>query len=133
MYYFAYGANLNKKLMLQHCPESKQKFIATLHNYKLIFVGWSRQWRGGVASIRTFSGGRVSGAIYELTDRDFSLLDKREGFPRDYGHINVKVNNEDGESVEAVTYIRAGQAEETSPSPDYLSVVQQGYRDWGLF
>jgi len=133
MYYFAYGANLNKKLMLQRCPESKPKFTATLHNYKLIFVGWSRQWRGGVAGIRTFSGGRVSGAIYELTDRDLSLLDKHEGFPRDYGHINVKVNNEDGEPVEAVTYIRAGQAEETSPSPDYLSVVQQGYRDWGLF
>ena len=131
MYYFAYGANLNKKLMLQRCPESKPKFTATLHNYRLIFVGWSRQWRGGVASIRTFSGGRVSGAIYELTDRDFGLLDGHEGLH--YSRINVKVNNEDGESVEAVAYIRAGQAEETSPSQDYLSVVQQGYRDWGLF
>ena len=67
-----------------------------------------------------------------LTDRDLSLLDKHEGFPRDYGRINVKVNNEDGDPVEAVTYIRAAQSEETSPSQDYLSVVQQGYRDWGL-
>ncbi len=132
MYYFAYGSNLNRKQMLERCPESKPKFIATLHNYKLLFVGWSRQWRGGVASIRPFRGERVLGAIYEVSDRDLRRLDSYEGYPRSYNRLNVTVFDEDGEPIPATTYIQAGQAEETQPSPEYLSVIQQGYRDWGI-
>ena len=132
MYYFAYGSNLNKKQMRERCPESKPVFIATLHNYKLTFVGWSRQWRGGTASIKPFRGERVPGAIYELSDQDLRRLDKYEGYPNAYDRLSVKANNEDGESVEAITYIKAGQADETQPSQEYLSVIRQGYRDWGI-
>jgi len=129
MYYFAYGTNLNRKQMLKRCPDSKPKFIATLHNYKLVFVGWSRQWRGGVASIRLFRDGKVLGAVYEISERDLRRLDKYES---NYNRLNVKVNDEDGELIEAITYIKAGQAEETKPSSEYLSIIQQGYRDWRL-
>ncbi len=132
MYYFAYGSNLNRKQMLEHCPESKPKFIATLSNYQLVFVGWSRQWRGGVASIRPFRGGKILGAVYEVSDRDLRQLDNYEGYPRDYNRLNVMVFNEDGEPIQAITYIKAGQAEETKPSPQYLSIIQQGYKDWGI-
>ena len=132
MYYFAYGSNLNKKQMLERCPESKPKFTAILHNHKLIFVGWSRQWRGGVASIKSFKGERVHGGVYEISERDLRRLDKYEGYPQNYDRIKVKVANELGELVEAVTYIKTGQAEETAPSPEYLSVIRQGYRDWGI-
>ena len=129
MYYFAYGSNLNKKQMLERCPDSKPKFVATLPNYKLVFVGWSRQWRGGVASIKRFSGERVIGAIYEVSDRDIRRLDKCEG---GYERFKVTVFTEDGEPIEAITYVKSGQLEETPPSKEYLSVIQQGYRDWGI-
>ena len=129
MYYFAYGTNLNQKQMLKRCPDSKPKFIATLHNYKLVFVGWSRQWRGGVTSIRPFRGEKVLGAVYEVSEKDLKRLDKYES---NYNRLNVKVNDEDGELIEAITYIKAEQSEETRPSPEYLSVIQQGYRDWKL-
>jgi gamma-glutamylcyclotransferase (GGCT)/AIG2-like uncharacterized protein YtfP len=132
MYYFAYSSNLNKKQMREHCPDSKPVFLATLHNYKLIFTGWSRQWRGGVASIKPFRGERVLGAIYELSDRDWRRLDRYEGFPGNYNRLKVTVFDEDGEPVEAVTYIRSEQSEETSPSDEYLAVIQQGYRDWEM-
>jgi len=130
MYYFAYGSNLNRKQMQERCLDSKPKFIATLHNYKLVFVGWSRQRRGGVASIRISRGEKVLGAIYEVSEECLRRLDRYEG--SDYHRLNVKVNNEEGEPVEAVTYINVRQTEETKPSPEYLSVIQQGYRDWGL-
>ena len=130
MYYFAYASNLNRKQMGERCPESQPKFTATLHHYRLVFVGWSRQWRGGVASIRPFRGEKVRGAIYEVTEECLKRLDKYEG--SDYRRLNVIVNNEDGEPVEAVTYIRSGQADETKPSPEYLAVIQQGYKDWRL-
>ena len=130
MYYFAYGSNLNKKQMMEHCPDSKPMFIATLPNYKLVFVGWSRRWRGGVASIKPFRGERVRGAIYEVSEQCLRQLDRYEA---GYNRSKVTVFNEDSEPIEAITYIKAGQFEETQPSKEYLAVIQQGLRDWRLF
>lgn len=132
MYYFAYGSNLNRKQMAERCPESKPMFIAKLPNYKLVFAGWSRKWRGGVATIKLERGAKVLGAIYDITEKDLRRLDSCEGYPDSYSRIKITVFNEDGDTMEAVTYIKAGQLEETEPSKDYLSIVQQGYRDWRL-
>ena len=132
MYYFTYGPNLNRKQMLERCPDSKPRFFATLHNYKLVFVGWSRQWRGGVVSIKSFRGERVLGAVYEISEADLRRLDKYEGYPTNYNRIKVTVFSEGGEAIEAITYIKSGQLEETSPSKEYLAVIQQGYRDWEI-
>jgi len=130
MYYFAYGSNLNKNQMAERCPGSKPVFTATLPNYKLVFAGWSRQWRGGTASIKTFRGDRVRGAIYEVSEQCLRRLDKYES---DYSRFKIIAFNEDDEPIEAITYIKAGQLEETMPSKEYLAVVQQGLRDWRLF
>jgi gamma-glutamylcyclotransferase len=133
VHYFAYASNLNKKQMLKRVPGSKPMFVATLPNYKLVFAGWSRQWRGGCATIKLSRGDKVIGAIYEVSERDLRQLDSCEGYPGNYNRMNVTVFDEDGNPVEAVTYIKAGQLEETQPSKEYLAVIQQGYRDWGLF
>ena len=133
MYYFAYASNLNKKRMRERVPESKPMFVATLPNHKLVFAGWFRQWRGGSATIVLSRGDKVLGAIYEVSERDLRRLDSYEGCPGNYNRINVTVFDEDGNPVEAVTYIKAGRLEETQPSKEYLAVIQQGYRDWELF
>ena len=130
MYYFAYGSDLSNKQMLKRCPDSKPKFVAILPNYKLVFAGWSRQWRGGVASVKPFRGERVRGAIYEVTEKCLRQLDRHEA---GYDRFKVTVFDEDNEPVEAITYIKAGQLDETPPAKEYLAVIQQGYRDWRLF
>jgi len=130
--YFAYASNLNRKQMRERCPDSQPMAVATLPNYKLVFVGWSRQWRGSVATIRPFRGEKVLGAIYEISDRDLRRLDNYEGYPGNTSRMNVNVFNEDGEPVQAIAYIKTGQSEETRPSPEYLSVIQQGYKDWKI-
>lgn len=132
MYYFAYGLNLNKKQMLGRCPDSQSRFTAILQHYKLIFAGWSRLWRGGTASIKPFRGEKVLGAIYEISELDLVRLDKYEGYPDTYNRLKITVYRDTGEPVEAITYIKLSQSEETKPSPEYLAVIQQGYRDWGL-
>lgn len=129
MHYFAYGSNLSTKRMRGRCPDSQPKFTATLPNYRLIFVGWSRTWRGGVASIKPFRGDRVLGAVYEVSEKCLGRLDSYE---TGYNRLNVTVFDEDGQPVEAVTYIKSVPSEETRPSAEYLSMMQQGYRDWGL-
>ncbi len=105
-------------------------FIARLPNYKLVFAGWSRQWRGGVASIKPFRGKRVIGAIYEVSEQCLRRLDKYES---GYNRLNVTVFDEDGDPIETITYIKSQQSEETPPSKEYLAVIQQGYRDWRIF
>jgi gamma-glutamylcyclotransferase len=132
MYYFAYASNLNREQMRERCPDSKPMFIATLPNYKLVFAGWARQWRGGIASIKLFRGGRVVGAVYEVSERDLRRLDRYEGCPGNYSRLKVTVFDEDSRPVEVITYIKSGQLEETPPSKEYLAVIQQGYRDWGI-
>ena len=132
MYYFAYGSNLNRKQMSQRCPDSKPERVATLPNYKLVFVGWERQWRGGVASIRPLRDEKVRGAIYEISEQCLRRLDRYEGYPHSYGRLTVTVFDEDGEPIQAITYIKAGRAEETQPSAEYVSVIQQGYKDWRI-
>ena len=57
-------------------------------------------------------------------------LDKYEG--PEYQRLNVIVNNEDNEPVEAVTYINNSHSRESKPSTDYIAVIRQGYRDWRL-
>jgi len=132
MYYFAYASNLNRKQMLERCPDSQPRFTASLPNYRLIFTGWSRQWRGGVASIKPSRGDKILGAIYEVSDRDLAQLDKHEGYPDTCNRLKVTVYRDTGEPTEAITYIKSRQSEETKPSPEYLAVIQQGYRDWSL-
>ena len=38
----------------------------------------------------------------------------------------------DGEPVEALTYLRHNPGDAARPSPEYLTLIQQGYKDWRL-
>ena len=129
MHYFAYASNLNQKQMRERCPDSKPMFVATLPNYKLVFVGWAREWRGAKASIRPFRGEKVLGAIYDVSEQCLKRLDRYES---SYDRLKVTVFDEDSQPFEAITYIKSGQSEEGKPSAEYLSVIQQGYRDWEI-
>ena len=60
------------------------------------------------------------------------LLDKYEGYPPIYNRLNVTVWTEIGEPIEAVTYIKIEQSQETKPSREYVAAIQQGYRDWEI-
>ena len=75
---------------------------------------------------------KVLGPIYEISDIDLARLDKFEDCPSNYSRLKVTIYRDTGEPVEAITYIKSRPSEETKPSPEYLSIIQQGYRDWGL-
>jgi gamma-glutamylcyclotransferase len=129
MYYFAYASNLNKKQMQARCPDSRPLFTAVLPNYKLVFTGWSREWRGGKATTKSSRGDKVRGAIYEVSEICLRQLDKYEA---GYTRFNVTVFDEDNEPHQAITYVKSGRLEETSPSLEYGAIIRQGYQDWGL-
>ncbi len=132
MYYFVYGLNLNRKHMAEYFLDCQPKFSAELPNYKLIFTGWSREWHGGLASIESSRGEKVLGGIYEINEAALGKLDRLEDCPGNYKRIKVYVYRDNGEKIEAISYIKSGRVEETKPSAEYLRFIQQGYRDWGL-
>ena len=129
MEYFAYASNLNKGQMRERCPDSKPGHLAILPNYKLVFAGWSRRWRGGYAAIKVARGEKVSGAVYDVSEQCLRRLDR---FEEGYSRFKVTVFDEYNESIEAITYIKSGRIEEGMPSKEYLAIIQQGYRDWGI-
>jgi gamma-glutamylcyclotransferase len=130
--YFAYAHDLDKKQMKERAPDNKPKVTAILPNYKIVFIGWSRQWKSGVATIRGSQGSKVAGGVYEISEKDLRRLDTLEGYPRESNRINITVFDEEGTALKAVTYLKTSQVEETKPSPEYLMIIQQGYRDWGI-
>ena len=132
MYYFTYGITLSRKFMTGVCPNARAAFTATLPNHKLIFTGWSRQWHGGTASVKPFQGEKVIGGVYEISETDLRALDKFEGHPANCNRLNKMVITEDGDRIEAQVYIKLLQSEEAPPSREYLAIIQQGYRDWGI-
>jgi gamma-glutamylcyclotransferase len=129
MYYFAYASNLSKKQMHERCPDSRPLFVATLPNFKIVFTGWSREWRGGKATIKTMRGEKVRGAVYEVSEACLRKLDK---FEAGYARFNVTVFDEDNEPHQVVTYVKSGQLEESAPSIEYGEIIRQGYRDWRI-
>jgi len=132
MKYFAYGVNLSKTNMSRLCPGAKPLTSATLPNYKLLFTLSSRTEGGGTATVKLTHGERVPGALYEIDAACLRALDKYENYPRDYNRINVIVFDDFGNAIEAVTYLKMRQLPESKPGADYLKLIQQGYRDWGL-
>ncbi len=115
--------------MKERCPDSKPLFTATLPNYKLVFEGWSRQLHCSKANIRLHRGEKVRGAVYDVSENCMKRLD---GFESSYNRLKVTVFDEDSEPHEAITYIQSANAEETKPSQEYISLIQQGYKDWRL-
>lgn len=132
MYYFAYGSNLNKKQMKERCPDSKPLVAATLPNYKVVFCGWSRQRRGGTATLKKAAGEKAPGAIYEISESCLGKLDRFEGYPTSYNRLKVTVFDEDGTPLEAITHVKSGEIEETNPGKEYLALILQGYQDWQI-
>jgi len=132
LYYFAYGALLNRKLMLSVAPQAKPRQSVTLAHYRLVFSGWSRQSHGGLATLKSFRGERVKGGLYDIDEASLRKIEQYLDAPRTFVQLKVMVNTESGESFEATTHVRARAEEESKPAPEYLALIQQGYRDWDL-
>ncbi|TFG47111.1 MAG: gamma-glutamylcyclotransferase [Dehalococcoidia bacterium] len=130
--YFAYGAALDRKHLARQCPECSPKVSATLSHHQLVFTGWSRVYRGATASLRPLRGAHVKGGVYDVPDSAIKKLNIAENFPTQNTKINILVNTESGESLNCFTYVPMHQAAEGKPAPEYLALLQQGYRDWGL-
>ena len=134
-YYFAYGSNLNLDDFTIWCSRnslSDAKLIpiglAQLPDYRLAFSHKSVSRRGGALNIEGQVGAVVEGVLFEVQGGDgWRALDRKEGAPRHYERLTVKVTQENGHTTTATTYInpRVG-GDYVKPTDEYLQLVQDG-------
>ena len=130
-YYFSYGSNLNYTQMKRRCPTAKIVGIAILKNWRLSFVGRSKTWQGGVATIEKRKFSKTYGVVYNITNNDLEVLDRYEGSPNWYKRFTVKVKLANGKKIKAETYYLPDQ-KPVYPSPAYYNVIAKGYFYFGL-
>ena len=88
----------------------------------------SQNPREGYANIVEDAESVVEGILYEIKESDLRKLDKFEGYPFHYRRTRVYVKLDDGERVEAITYIAQPEKVESGlrPSKEYLSHLLKG-------
>lgn len=128
-YYLAYGSNLNEKQMKQRCPGAVKIGSTYINGYRITFRGNSHT---GVANIEPRSGSRVPVGIWAVTNLDELALDRYEGFPTLYRKEHFTVQLSDQRTVIAMAYIMTSGRKWSKPSPYYLGVIKQGYKDFGF-
>lgn len=125
MYYVAYGSNINLEQMAYRCPNSHVVGVGKIPNYKLVF--------NFHADVIPFDGDYTLVLIWEINDSDWRNLDRYEGYPKYYIKKVVKVENEKGETIDAIVYVMADDRKGFDlPSRDYFRTIKNGYIENGM-
>jgi hypothetical protein len=126
--YWAYGSNLNIQHMRSRCPTATVMGRLTLDNTVLRF----RQ----VADVAYLRGATTQGGIWKINDEDVRVLDQYEGV--DLHHPQQGLYQKrwltllvDGNEKPCL-YYQMNIGGIMPPSQQYLDVIAQGYRDFGL-
>ncbi|MCR4411263.1 MAG: gamma-glutamylcyclotransferase [Thermoguttaceae bacterium] len=133
-WYFAYGSNLlidQKEARTGPIRQgSERPRIARLADYRLAF---NKRGTGGVvyANVVASPSAEVIGVVYRCNPESMRKMDAKEiGYERK----TVKVTADNGEALEAVTYVAKPEyvCHEDTPPKDYLDRIINGARQHGL-
>ena len=122
--YFAYGSNMNPVQMKERCPGSKTLGAAVLRNYRLT----ERRY----ADIDRAPGSTVHGVLYEITPDDLKELNRREGYPSIYTHLEVEVEYDGGVRM-ALTYEMTPATKEERDGTPYSGEYRKRCSDGAEF
>jgi gamma-glutamylcyclotransferase (GGCT)/AIG2-like uncharacterized protein YtfP len=129
--YFAYGSNMDPRLMAQTAPDARPLGHGRLEGYRLDFSLYSERWEGGAANVEPDPDGHVWGVVWDVSDSDLEALDTYEGHPTFYRREDVSVETSEG-PVDCTTYRVAHQAGFVRPSDAYLNRIRAAIRQQGL-
>lgn len=131
MLYFAYGSLMDRERLAELCPGAKPVSVARLPHHAVAFTGHSSEWGGGTATITLQVGSDLWGGLYDIDPGCSALL--AEAHTADgYVWSWTAVETTDGARVHAGLLIKVRDVERTAPSPDYLAVMKEGCKQWGL-
>ena len=140
--YFAYGSNLDAENWAQFCtrydadPASMKPIgPAVLPDCELVFNYRSVLRAGGALNIRERKGHFVHGALFEVSECGWEVLDIKESVAAGcYERIEHMAITRGGRPVPVTTYQVTAQRQEgfVPPSDEYAQIVSRGLKSFGL-
>lgn len=131
MLYFAYGSNMDSVRLRERIGEVNDGIIGILNGYELRFNKRSVKDEYGRANLIAEPNAITEGVIFELTDEQFALMDRREGNGYRRHSVSVRIGSN---TREAQTYLATTEfiTEGLSPSEKYLRHILDGAQAHGL-
>lgn len=126
-YYLAYGSNLNLTHMNELCPNAIVVGKTVIKDYRLAFKGR----RTGFLTIEPAEQSIVPVGVFEITDTEERRLDSYESYPTFYTKetFTVTLGNQE---ISAIIYIMNPIFSYSIPSMEYLTMCNEGYRDFAF-
>jgi cation transport regulator ChaC len=125
MLHFAYGSNMDLRMMRRRCPGAGVVGGAVLRDHRFIIT------KDGYASVATVRGALVHGLLWRLTPRDLAALNAYENIEAGlYRAASLPVQAA-GRAVRALVYV--GRSDVPGrPRLGYMELVAAAAREAGL-
>lgn len=139
--YFAYGSNLDCSQIRERCSSAQFLCIAKLEDHRLAFSRFSKNRKCGVADAVPASEHSIWGVVYEISEKEVTILDSKEGFypnQPDKKHSYIRKNCEvliDGNDQKALsvwTYFALKEPNPPPPDAKYKKLIVDGAKFWKL-
>jgi gamma-glutamylcyclotransferase (GGCT)/AIG2-like uncharacterized protein YtfP len=139
--YFGYGSNLNEEDWNRGKKRTAwDKTIlpietAYLLDYAPVYHYYSSTRKGGALDVIQTRGARTPGVLFEIQEGELRTLNRKEGAPNAYHQERVHVQTNNGDIIEALTYIVNDDRRENhfvQPTTEYIQVVREGLVRFGL-
>jgi len=105
MFYFSYGSNMSSKRLKNRVPSASFVATATLVSHKLEFHKLGTDGSSKCDAHETGNENHeIIGVVYEISEQEKPVLDKKEGLGNGYEEKYVKVEIMSGTYIEAIMY-----------------------------
>jgi cation transport regulator ChaC len=134
-WYFAYGSNMHDSAFIERRRMRPLEWRAgRLKGYRLRFnLDGTPKGRAAPANINPDPNAEVWGVLYRITLREMVRLNSTEGVPGGAYHPTwLAVEDVEGRTVDAMTYVATGNADDGRPSRRYITLLRDGARAHGL-
>jgi cation transport regulator ChaC len=133
MLYFSYGSNMSSRRLLERAPSAVFLSIARLEGHRLRFHKKSRDGSGKCDAVHTANKNDcVIGVVFSMSASDKKELDRKECLGFGYEKKTVTVRLENGDRIEASTFIAIETDATLNPYSWYKEHVLRGARENNL-
>lgn len=130
--YFTYAARIAPDRMAEAAPGASFACVAHLPEWGLRFPIDGNGWNGALPSAVPDPGSTVWGVVYNVSNDEMSRINSIE---MDEGRAPTDLDAIDrsGKRYAVITHLADGPvSNEFSPSHEYVSIMVNGSRHWGL-
>jgi len=128
MLYIAYGSNINTEQMETRCPKALLYGKGVIHGWRLAFHGNDGN---AYATLEKDASSDVPVVLYELSDEDFKIMDKYEGYPTSYTKRKIAVYVRKKKRF-GVVYLMNESRPVARPARRYVNTIRRGYERFNL-